>query len=312
MFCFEEGKYYRFGLAMGLANVARNGFQLGTRKTFGKICQPINSYTRFPEYHFLGNQVEDYLTHLQSSERIRVLDVGSPKCFSLYLAFHFDIEIHLTDIDAATVREAETLWHAVKDRGKGTALFSIQDARALKFPDEQFDITYSMSVVEHVEGNAGDSDSVREMLRVTKPGGLFLLTVPIGERYVEQERAGFEGAARKTYDYKHYFFQRIYTPAMAQERIIKAVPGAKLRKAVTISRNNGPVSSLYRRLGADFRGLIGALNPVLSAAINDSQEGILPARSHYGLLHSARDVYGDLLLAWENGSSSAKAVTHHR
>lgn len=308
MFFFEEGRYYRFGLAMGLANLARNGFRLGTKKTLGKICQPINSYTRFPEYHFLGTQIEDYLTRLEVSHKPRVLDVGSPKCFGLYLAFHFDIEIRLTDIDAASVREAETLWQAIKDRAKGTALFSTQDARSLKYPDEQFHITYSMSAVEHVEGDAGDSDSVREMLRVTKPGGLLLLTVPIGESYVEQERTGFQGAARETGDGKRYFFQRVYTPAAAQQRIINAVSGATLRRAVTISRKNGPVSSLYRRLGPNLRGLIGTINPVLSVALNASREGILPARSDYGILHSASDVCGDLMLAWEAGRTAPVAA----
>jgi SAM-dependent methyltransferase len=299
-FRFDEAKYYRFGLAMGIANVPRNGLRLGLKKTLGKVLQPINSYTRFPEYHFLECQMKRGLQDFPSTDTpIRILDVGSPKCFGLYLAFYFNIEIHLTDIDAASVNEAEILWDAIKRRARGKALFSLQDARALKYSNQEFDIVYSMSVIEHVEGQAGDSKSMREMVRVLKPGGLLLVTVPVGQKYVEQERVGFQGAARTTGDRNRYFFQRIYTPLAAEERIIDAVPGTTLRNAVTVCRKRGIVSNLYRRLGTDVRGLLGCFNPILSAVLNDSRQGVCAAPGNYGSLHSGSDVYGDLMLAWE-------------
>ena len=301
-FRFDESKYYRFGLATGITNLLCNGFQLGLKKTLGKIFQPINSYTRFPEYHFLGRQAEHHLQKLASSERPKVLDVGSPKCFGLYLAFHFDIEIHLTDIDPPSVREAEILWGAIKSRGRGKVVFSVQDARALKYPDQEFHIAYSMSVIEHVEGQAGDSESMRQMLRVLKPGGLLLVTVPVGQNYVEQDRLGFQGAARKVRARNRCFFQRIYTPATAEERIVNVVPDTTLIKAITVWRKRNVIFELYRRLGTDIRGLLGCLNPILSVALNDSQEGIFPAPSNYGTLHSGNDLYGDLMFAWEKRS----------
>jgi SAM-dependent methyltransferase len=299
IFRYDELRYYRFGLALGVINIFRNGFQLGLKKTLGKVLQPINSYTRFPEYHFLGRYIETELKHRPSSERPKVLDVGSPKCFGLYLAYHFDIQIHLTDIDQPTIEEAEVLWNGIKRRARGEAFFSVQDVRAPKYATEAFDIVYSMSVIEHIEGEAGDSDSVREMIRVLKPGGLLLATVAIGQRYIEQDRIGFRGAARETGDQNAYFFQRIYTPIAAEERIIEAASDATLRRAVTIWRKTGVVSRLYRHLGPNIRGALGCLNPFLSAALNDSREGIFLAPSEYGELHSYRDLCGDLVLMWE-------------
>lgn len=301
IFRYDELRYYRFGLALGVSNIFRNGFQLGPKKTLGKVLQPVNSYTRFPEYHFLGRFIEAHLKRFAPNEKPKILDVGSPKCFGLYLAFHFNVEIHLTDIDEPTLEEAELLWNGVKHRAKGKAVFSVQDVLKPIYPQD-FDIVYSMSVIEHIEGGTGDSESIREMIRALKPGGLLLVTVPVGQRYIEQDRIGFQGAARETGDRSRYFFQRIYTPIAAEERIIEAASEATLRRAVTIWRKTGVVSKLYRHLGTDIRGALGCLNPVLSAALNDSREGIFPAPSEYGELHSYRDLYGDLMLMWEKKS----------
>ena len=300
----DELKFYRFGLTLGLANILRNGFRLGPKKTLGKILQPINSYTRFPEYDFCAYNVQQYQESLSPARRLRVLDVGSPKCFGLYLAYHCDVEIHLTDIDSPSVEEAEILWNAVKSRSRGKALFSLVDVRSSKYDKEEFDVVYSMSVIEHVEGQNGDSEGMREMLRVLKPGGLLLVTVPIGPRYIQQDRIGFQGAARNTGDRNRYFFQRIYTPLAVDERIISAAANARLSRAVTVWRKTNLISKFYRRLGTDLRGLLGGFNPVLSAVVNDSQEGILAAPGDYGELHLGSDIYGDLMLAWQKESSS--------
>jgi SAM-dependent methyltransferase len=308
IFRFNEAEYYRFGLAMGIANIARNGLRLGFRKTLGKVLQPINSYTRFAEYHFIAHHIEQHLGRFTSTHRARILDVGSPKCLGLYLAFHFDIEIHLTDIDEPAVEESEILWKAIRGRARGKAVFSVEDARSLKHPQEAFDVIYSMSVIEHVGGEAGDSQSLQEMIRVLRPGGILLVTIPFGQRYTEQDRVGFEGAARRTGNGDRYFFQRIYTPEAVEKRIIKAVPNAVLQRAVTVWREMGVISKLYAHLGPSARGLFGFLNPVLSAALNDSQEGISLVPSTYTNLHSERDVYGDLMLLWERENHPRSAA----
>jgi SAM-dependent methyltransferase len=291
---------------MGIANIAQNGFRLGWKKTLGKVFQPINAYTRFPQYHFMGGQVAMRLRSLASRETLKVLDVGSPKCFGLYLAFHSNIEVHLTDIDAASVEESEILWSAIRRRARGKALFSVQDARELKYCDQAFDIVYSMSVIEHVEGQAGDSKSLQEMLRVLKPGGLLLVTVPIGQNYVEQDRVGFQRAVYVPGDQIRHFFTRIYSPATAEERIIKAIPRTTLLDAVTVCRKQNALSRLHRRLGDNAQALLGCFNPLLSVALNYTQRGILPAPSSYGDLHSEDDSYGHLMLAWENTSDNLK------
>jgi hypothetical protein len=52
-------------------------------------------------------------------------------------------------------------------------------------------------------------------------------------------------------------------------------------------------------MGIGVRGLLGCLNPILSAALNDSQDGFVPTPSQYSDLHSKSDICGDLVLVWE-------------
>jgi SAM-dependent methyltransferase len=299
IFQYEEPKYFGFGLRLGMANALRNGLRLGPKKTLGKILQPINSYTRFPEYHFIGTHVEQYVLHFAPRNRVKILDVGSPKCLGLYLAYRFNVEVHLTDIYEPAVEESKILWDAIKDRARGKAVFSVQDGRATGYSEGYFDLVYSMSVIEHVEGEAGDSDSIREMIRVLKPGGFLLATVPIGQRYIEQDRVGVQGAARETGTQGRYFFQRIYAPAEVERRIISAAMPTELRETISIQRKMSLLSRVYRNLGTNLRALLGWMNPLLSSALNFSHEGIMPGASEYGKTHTHRDVYGDLFLRWE-------------
>ncbi len=71
--------------------------------------------------------------------------------------------------------------------------FYRQDARKLSFPDNSFDICCAISTIEHIGlvqspyhtdtqlDAEGDKKSVREMLRVTKPNGIVVITLPYGK-----------------------------------------------------------------------------------------------------------------------------------
>jgi SAM-dependent methyltransferase len=54
-------------------------------------------------------------------------------------------------------------------------VFLKMDGTALAFPDESFDVVYSLSSIEHFGGLEGASRAVDEMARVLKPGGVLAL-----------------------------------------------------------------------------------------------------------------------------------------
>lgn len=296
---FPHGEltYYSFGLRAGLANLRRNRLQLGLKKTAGKITQPINSYTRFPEYHWFDQAIRGHLAKMTADHMPAILDVGSPKMFGLYLAAKNNIDLTLTDISEINIDEYKVMWKALEPGAKSQVCFLLEDARELHFPASYFDIVYSMSVLEHIEGESGDSAAVGELLRVLKPGGLLVLSVPFGGRYVEQKRIGFSGAARKTGDQETYFFQRIYDSRNFQSRLMDSMAKLKDVHITTVQRRRPGVSRAFGALGENVRGLLGGLNPVLSVIGNRSCQGIdATFATQYAELHTARDVYGDLIL----------------
>jgi SAM-dependent methyltransferase len=301
---FGESDYYRFGLWLGIRNLMRNGFSLGLRKTIGKITQPINSYTRFPEYFWMDQAIRDYTNARSAKETLRILDVGSPKCFGLYLAYTLPVSIEMTDISALNVDEYKMTWNAVESRAIGTATFALQDARSLRYEADSFDVVYSMSVIEHIDGPDAERQAIREMLRVLKPGGLLLLSMPLGNRYVEQKRAGLAEAVRKTQDGKFYFFQRIYDKRALKDRIIEHLDAAGVRAEWTIWRRPHVSLKILSRMDENVRGLFGFINPWVSRMVNRCSYGIgemVP--SSYGDVHSTADIYGDVVLTVQKAAA---------
>jgi SAM-dependent methyltransferase len=296
-FPHDELRYYFFGLRAGLANAAVNRLRLGAKKTLGKIAQPINAPSRFPEYSCFETAIREHASRQTTPHPLRILDVGSPKLMGLYLAHTTSATVLLTDITALNVDEYRVMWSALGRRAAGRALFALEDARSLPFRAGEFDVVYAMSVIEHIEGDAGDRQAIRELIRVLKPGGLLLVSVPFGRQYVEQHRLGFAGAARRTGDQQAYFFQRIYDRQAFETRILdEARIGADVR-VTTIARVRPQLARAFGRLGENARGLLGFLNPVLSSAVNQRRRGIDDDFDvSYGRLHTAGDVYGDLIL----------------
>lgn len=60
-------------------------------------------------------------------------------------------------------------------RGRGFENIRHSPVETLDFPDERFDVVISCDVLEHIEG---DRQAMAEMVRVLKPGGICVLTVP--------------------------------------------------------------------------------------------------------------------------------------
>lgn len=301
-FRFNEPTYYSFGLKLGVTNLFRNGFNLGWKRTLSLIAHPIPIPSRFPEYCFLGEAIIPALAYSRPAHEVKLLDVSSPKCFGLYLAYHFPVEAHLTDIYEPAFRQAEQLWTGVKHKAKGRVEFCKQDARCLRYPDNSFDIVFSMSVVEHIEGGEGDTHAIREMARALRPGGILAVSIPFGERYQEQEIVGVRAGAVRLKDGKRYFFQRIYSREAVENRILAAAPELRLQSAISIARRFWTLQRLQARLGV-VRPALGFLFPLLSPITNSSQMGIIPPRGSYGPLFRGDESYGDLVLVWQKSAN---------
>lgn len=296
LFPHRELRYYSFGLKAGVFNLLRNGFRIGVKTSVGKITQPINWYTRFPEYYFIDRAISHRMAELPAGNRARILDIGSPKMLGLYLGYTNDAEITLSDLSSLNLDEYRVIWESLKG-ARGRVRFELQDARSLQIPDGTYDAVYAMSVIEHIEGDDGDSQAFREIVRVLKPGGIFAITVPFGPQYLEQQIIGVQSSVVYTQDRKPYFFQRIYDEAAFRNRLMTAAKNLQGVEVTTVWRKHLWAHRGFARLNENIRGALGFLNPLLSAIGNQSRGGFNSNfAASYGTLHSLRDVYGDIVM----------------
>lgn len=101
------------------------------------------------------------------SKDARVLDVGSGTGTNLRLLGELGF-INFSGVDMS-----ESSVHFCAQKGLGTV--ELGDACALPCDDGSVDLVVATDIVEHVDD---DSAALREILRVLKPGGRAILTVP--------------------------------------------------------------------------------------------------------------------------------------
>jgi SAM-dependent methyltransferase len=150
----------------------------------------------------------------------RVLDVGSPKLLSLWIADRLRAEVVATDIESYFMEEYELLRSARRVPAERLRL-AVEDGRRLSFDDASFDKVYSLSVLEHIP-DSGDGECVRELARVLAPGGRCVLTVPFWPTSrVDWREPDFYWSGASVDDASgRVFYQRRYSEADLHERLV--------------------------------------------------------------------------------------------
>ena len=157
----------------------------------------------------------------------KVLDASSPKLLSLMLASRTSNKVYATDLNDAQIFSR---WQRFA-RALGLENYEVeyQDARQLKYPDDFFDLVYSISVIEHIPGQ-GDTEALREFCRVMKTDGRLVIEVP----YRRQRREivahyDSKGAPLET----PQFYERHYDAAWLRGRL-EDVQGLSLERRVIL------------------------------------------------------------------------------
>jgi 2-polyprenyl-3-methyl-5-hydroxy-6-metoxy-1,4-benzoquinol methylase len=195
------------GLRLGFRSLAREPV-LGIKR----LLLPA-SYWRYAEFRFA-------LDWLLPVEGRRLLDVGSPKDLALMLAREGGAEVVGTDILESAVQLANRYAEAqgIVGQKPGCIHNEVQDGRTLPYASETFDAAFSISVLEHIPGD-GDSAAVRQLVRVVKPGGLVVVTVPFDRQYRETFRNEpvYERVSERG---EPVFFERHYDHQTLHSRLI--------------------------------------------------------------------------------------------
>ena len=133
--------------------------------------------------NFSQRTVDNSAAYLRPSlePHMHVLDIGcGPGSITVDLARHVP-QGHVTGIDRAPAALEKARENA-KAAGIANVAFVHGDVLALPFADNTFDVTHAHQVVQHV--GAAQVPLLREMLRVTKPGGLVACRVGDGPSVV--------------------------------------------------------------------------------------------------------------------------------
>ncbi|MEI6304725.1 MAG: class I SAM-dependent methyltransferase [Candidatus Taylorbacteria bacterium] len=133
----------------------------------GLILRPFDA-VRYIEVSYL-------LKFLRTNNlyNLNVLDVSSPHIISYILsAENIVLKTNLDESEKRFIKENHNL------------SFAIEDATHLTIPNNTFDLTCSVSVIEHIYRSY--EMAIIEMLRVTKPGGYVYITFPVSKKYTEE------------------------------------------------------------------------------------------------------------------------------
>jgi SAM-dependent methyltransferase len=155
----------------------------------------------------------------------RVLDLASPKLLAVALS-RAGVEVVSVDRFAAEIEAWRGLAPDVR--------LEVADGRRLPFEDGSFDRAYSVSVLEHIQGE-GAAEALRELGRVVRPGGRVAVTLPFAAEAREEWRdealyGGEEGG--------RVFFQLWYDAARVAQ-LAAAAPDLELvsREVVRLQPN---------------------------------------------------------------------------
>ena len=199
-----------------------------------------------------------------------LLDLGSPKDLAAILARERRYRIVATDIldQAVELSRRYATAQGLDGDGAGRVQSVRQDGRGLDYPDHTFDAAFSISVLEHIP-HAGDSAAVRELMRVVKPGGLVVGTVPYDRRYRETfvEGAVYE---RQAIAGEKLFFERHYDGPSLRDRLLEA-SGAELIDLEIWGERAVRTERLLTRAGR-IRDLFAPFEALLSICFLDRLE----------------------------------------
>jgi SAM-dependent methyltransferase len=244
---------YGYGVALGIASLMHGS---AVKESLKNIVVPVN-YWRTLEFQLVFNEV-------RPSASDRILDIGSPKLLSLYLADRVGADVYSTDIEDYFLRNYEA-FASVRRVPSGRFHPMVADGRSLPFPDNHFTKIYSISVVEHIPGD-GDAACLAEIGRVLAPGGVCAITVPFAPVHRDEYKGAGEfywagNSRRGDNGTEGVFFQRRYDEADLHSRLITP-SGLELQK-ISYLGDAVKVSST-KELAEYFHPLLGPLHPVLS------------------------------------------------
>ncbi len=232
------------------------GIKLGLQSLLhGRVTKEVLKTIIIPENYWRTLEFRLVFEELRPERSDRILDVGSPKLLSLFIADKIGAEIYSTDIEDYFVNDYAA-FRAIRKIPENLYHPLTADGRHLSFPDSFFSKSFSISVLEHIPGN-GDTECIREIARTLRSGGIVALTIPFApvsrDEYKDAGSFYWSGNSVQGKGQEQVFFQRRYSERDIYSRLIEP-SGMKLQR----------LSYLGDRLSlSEKKEISGFLHPVL-------------------------------------------------
>lgn len=135
----------------------------------------LHWWSRVWEYPYVFHHITQRLQANDGESTPTVVDFGSGVTFFPFSVAKWRAKVIAVDVDEACrddIGKAARIFQV----SPGEVSFRMSEGNILPFGDSEVDIVYSVSVLEHIPdfGN-----SIQEIARILKPGGLFVLTIDL-------------------------------------------------------------------------------------------------------------------------------------
>lgn len=136
---------------------------------------PLHTWSRIWEYPYVYYHLKEQAAALAPGLKAKVVDLGSAVTFFPFSVGRLGYQVHCLDIDATCGPDIERAVACVPHQPGKVDFRLISNGR---FPLEngEVDAVYCVSVLEHIPNF---EQTVKEVFRVLKPNGLFILTIDL-------------------------------------------------------------------------------------------------------------------------------------
>ena len=136
---------------------------------------PLHCWSRIWEYPYVYYHLKSEKESLESKIDLKVIDLGSGATFFPFALAKLGYHVQCLDIDPICGCDLQRAILTVPHQ-PGKVDFSLISENRLPEEDDKVDVIYCISVLEHIPNFKA---TVKEIDRVLKPGGLFILTIDL-------------------------------------------------------------------------------------------------------------------------------------
>lgn len=133
----------------------------------------LHNWSRIWEYPYVYHHLQEIRKGSPGDVRLQVADIGSGVTFFPLLVARSGCSVTCIDIDPVVARDIP---RAAELLGVEGISVRTTDGNSLPMADAAVDVVYCISVLEHIPH---PQTTVKEIARILKPGGWFILTIDL-------------------------------------------------------------------------------------------------------------------------------------